>query len=140
MAEVLCICAFLSRQQCYQATSVSPILQTSKPRVRELKGEWQVSRCAPVQACLRSKCSLCHPISQGRVGSLGERVTPCPLLLVKEMPFLLVARHPQLPPLLCVLDGLRWPNCRLLCFRKGRDFCVYCLCTGTYWLLNTRVS
>lgn len=36
-----------------------------------------------------------------------------------------------------------WPqmaNCRLLCFRKGRDFCVYCLCTGTCWLLNTGVS
>lgn len=63
---------FLMVSRMLSATSVLPILQTSKPRVREFKGEWQVSRCAPVQASLRSKCSLCHTISQGRVRSLGK--------------------------------------------------------------------
>lgn len=56
------------------------------------------------------------------------------------MLFLLGARHPRMPALLCALRGLRSAELHMCIFRKGRDFCVYCLRIETYQFLNTKTS
>ena len=63
-----------------------------------------------------------------------------PLLLIKEMLFLLGPRHPQMAALLCALDGLCSAEVQMCIFRKGRDFSVYCLCTEMYQFLKTKAS
>ena len=63
-----------------------------------------------------------------------------PLLLIKEMPFLLGPRHPQMAALLWALDGLCSAEVHMCIFRKGRDFSVYCLCTEMYQFLKTKAS
>ena len=63
-----------------------------------------------------------------------------PLLLIKEMLFLLGPRHPLMAALLCALDGLCRAEVQMCIFRKGRDFSVYCLCTEMYQFLKTKAS
>lgn len=72
--------------------------------------------------------------------SLRVKVTSCPLLLIKEVLFLLVAKHPRLLVLRAV-GGLLSADLQTCIFSQGRDFCVYCLLrTGTYQCLNTKTS
>lgn len=104
---------------------------------RSKNGKWESWKSDPV--CLSHGASLCHAVSESASRVKGN----FEFFAVdkgNEMLFLLVARHPQMLALLCALDGLPSAELQTCIFRKGRDFCVYCLCTETYRFLNIKTS
>lgn len=77
--------------------------------------------------CGEPRALLCQAVSK-RESACGWRVTSCLWLLMKEVLFLLVARHPRALALLCSLDGLLSAELQTCVFLDKEETSVSTVC------------